>query len=119
MKRFLIIFPIFFFILMAAAATAATIKLQVDPLGQEYDAIRIYMANAPREFAWSDPPAYVGTDTTVLISGLVPGQTYKFVAVLTRGEKESPGSNIVQEKMPVVVIELKSPKLEAVDIRAE
>lgn len=113
---------------LTATASAATIKLEVDTLGQQYDSIRIHMANIPRDFVYSDPPAYAGTGDPVAgsanlkhitISGLTPGQTYKFIAVLTRGSNHSPGSNIVQEKMPVVVIELTAPGLRAVETRGE
>ncbi len=105
--------------LVGPKAMAASITLEVDPLGQEYDSIRIHMANLPRDFVWSDPPVYAGTETVVTIPGLVPGQTYKFAAVLTREDQVSPGSNIVERKMPVVVIELQPPKLWPVEIRNE
>jgi hypothetical protein len=104
---------------MSIVAEAASIRLQVDPLDQEYDSIRIHMANLPRDFDWNAPPVYVGKETTVTIPGLTPGQTYKFIAVLTRDDKASKGSNIIQEKMPVVVIELKPPVLTAIETRGE
>jgi len=112
----------------AATASAASIKLEVDTLGQQYDSIRIHMANIPRDFVFTDPPAYAGPGDPVAgsenlkhitISGLTPGQTYKFIAVLTRGAEHSPGSNIVQEKMPVVVIELRAPALKSIETRGE
>lgn len=103
---------------VAADGWAASIKLQVDPLGQEYDEIRIYSANVPREFDMSAPPAYVGQETTATIAGLEPGQTYKFAAVLVRGEDKSGASNIVQQRMPVIVL-IKPPQLSVIEIRGE
>lgn len=113
---------------MAGVASAASIKLEVDTLGQQYDSIRIHMANIPKDFVFTDPPAYAGAGDPVAgsenlkhitISGLTPGQTYKFIAVLTRGAAHSSGSNIVQEEMPVVVIELTAPGLRSIETRGE
>lgn len=113
---------------MAATASAASIKLEVDTLGQQHDSIRIHMANIPRDFVFSDPPAYAGLGEPVVgaanlrhvtITGLTPGQTYKFIAVLTRGAEFSPGSNIVQQRMPEVVIKLEAAKISVIEVKGE
>lgn len=86
------------------------------------------MANIPRDFVWSDPPAYAGPGDPVpgsanlrhiTISGLTPGQTYKFIAVLMRGTEHSPGSNVVQQKMPEVVIKLEAAKISVIEVKGE
>ena len=113
---------------LATTASAASIKLEVDTLGQAHDTIRIHMANIPRDFVWGDPPAYAGPGEPVggsanlrhiTISGLTPGQTYKFIAVLMRGAENSPGSNIVQQKMPEVVIKLEAAKISVIEVKGE
>ena len=113
---------------LATAASAASIKLEVDTLGQQHDSIRIHMANIPRDFVWGDPPAYAGLGEPVAgsanlrhitIAGLIPGQTYKFIAVLLRGTEHSPGSNIVQQKMPEVVIKLEAAKISVIEVKGE
>ena len=113
---------------LATTASAASIKLEVDTLGQQHDSIRVHMANIPRDFVWSDPPAYAGLGEPVpgaanlrhiTISGLTPGQTYKFIAVLMRGAENSPGSNIVQQKMPEVVIKLEAAKISVIEVKGE
>ena len=86
--------------LRAATAYAASVTLEVDPGGQAFDTIRLHMANLPRDFVFSDPPIYVGEATRFTVSGLLPNQTYKFIAVLTKGDTRSPGSNVVQTKTP-------------------
>ena len=113
---------------LAATASAASIKLEVDTMGQQHDSIRVHMANIPRDFVWTDPPAYAGLGDPVggsanlrhiTISGLTPGQTYKFIAVLTRGTEHSPGSNIVQQKMPEMVIKLEAAKITVIEVKGE
>ncbi len=118
---------LFFCVITASAASAASIKLEVDTKGQDIDSIKIHMANALEDFSYITP-AYSGLGEPVegsanlkhiTISGLTPGETYKFIAILKKGDIRSPGSNIVQEEMPVVVIELQAASLRAVETRGE
>ena len=113
---------------LTTTASAASVKLEVDTKGQVHDSIRVHMANIPRDFVYSDPPAYAGPGDPVggsanlrhiTISGLTPGQTYKFIAVLTRGAEHSPGSNIVQQKMPEVIIKLEAAKISVIEVKGE
>ncbi len=127
-RKFVLAIGIAGMVSSAAITHAASVKLAVDPKGQDFDSIRIHMANIPMDFVWSDPPAYAGMgepipDTAnhrrIEISGLTPGQTYKFIAVLTKGTEHSPGSNIIQQKMPVVVIKLEAASMSVIEVRGE
>ena len=102
----------------AATASAASIKLEVDTLGQQHDSIRIHMANIPRDFDFAAPPAYDGAAAEFQVDNLTQGQTYKFCARLVRGESVSPISNVVTYKVPVV-LEFKAPVLIKIEKPAE
>lgn len=122
MKRLIVVL----LLLLASSASAATVVLEVDPLGQQFDSIRIHTANIPRDFVFSEPPAYAGPGTPtgsgkflVSVAGLTPGQTYKFIAVLTRGSEFSPGSNVVEQRLPVVVLKLQAPVVELKEVLSE
>ena len=128
MKKIIIISLFLIFSLFNSISFAASILLQVDTLNQDYDTIRIHAANIPRDFVYSDPPVYAGPGIpvegftnlkNVLIEKLIPGQTYKFIAVLTKGTEHSSGSNIVQQKMPEIVIKLNAPKISLIEIKGE
>ena len=115
-------------LLLCAEVLAASVKLEVDPGTQVYDSIRIHMANIPRDFVYSEPPVYAGPGSAVtgsptlkhvIIPGLTPGQTYKFIAVITKGTEHSAGSNIVQQKIPEIVIKLEAAKISIVEVKGE
>lgn len=127
-RRFILTVILVGMVIPAVATHAASIKLEVDTKGQEHDSIRVHMANIPRDFVFADPPAYAGPGDPVAgsanlrhitIPGLTPGQTYKFIAVLTRGAEFSPGSNVVQQKMPQVVIKLEAATISVIEVKGE
>lgn len=89
---------------VASTALAESLTFEVDDGGQtNYNEIRLYMANIPRDFDLSAPPIYAGQAKRFTVSNLTVGQTYKFGAILV-GEFEgkeikSDLSNIVEQKI--------------------
>ena len=86
-------------LLLARIALAASATFEVDPVGQEYDAIELFFANKPRVIDVTKPPAYSGTANRFTILNLVNGQTYEFASRLRKGDIVSELSNIITHKM--------------------
>lgn len=94
--------------MFAAGAYAASVTFEVDDGGQATAKVRLYLANIPRDFDLTKPPAYEGLGRRFTVSNLTELQTYKFAALLVDTidgkEVKSELSNIIQQKMPAAPV---------------
>jgi hypothetical protein len=110
-KRLFSFFNIIILIfLMTAAANAASVTLEWDPVSQTIDGYRIFMRVEGQNYDYNNP-AWQGKDSTCSIDGLESGNIYYFVARSYKDALESSDSNEAGYEPPMLTADAGSDQI--------